>query len=276
MTTLSRFSSPALLIGTAVLAVSTALPNSALATPNNRALTAPNNPAPVSSTGSATTTTTIAPSASYSFEALFNPIYESDSTENTGASAAVNFNFLQIGDNIQLDLTLKNTTNGSLGLKATEATLVGLAFDAPMLWDLSLKTPGGSFTKLWKDVDLNPFGTFSYGISPERNSFAGGNANTGLTVGQQTLMSFNLNGKDLTAKSASQQFADLFKSGNASMATRFQQVNAGGGSDKVKGKLMIPENKPPKETVPEPALGIGLLTVAAIASRHKMNRNRNA
>ncbi|MEB3293449.1 MAG: hypothetical protein VKJ24_09830 [Synechococcales bacterium] len=244
------------------MTVSTVFPSSALATKPT-------------STGSASTSTpvTVLPSASYSFDALFNPTY--GSTENTGASAAVNFNFLQIGDKIQLDVTLNNTTNGKAGLGATQATLVGLAFDAPTLWDLSLKTPGGSFTKFWEDVDLNPFGTFSYGISPDRNSFGGGNANTGIKVGDAAIkMSFDLKGTGLTAETASKQFTDLFKSGTAQMATRFQQVNAGGGSDKVKGQLMIAEVPPPKKKVPEPALGVGLLTIATIAARKTLKQQK--
>jgi hypothetical protein len=38
------------------------------------------------------------------------------STENTGSSALLNFNFVQQGSNVLLNLGIKNTTNGSLGV----------------------------------------------------------------------------------------------------------------------------------------------------------------
>lgn len=239
------------------------------------------------SSGSSSTSTTPSnsasqqPTASYSFSAIVGPQY--GSTENTGASANLTFSFLQFGNTLRLDLGIKNTTNGSSGLGATQATLVGLAFDAPSIFNLTsanYSANGSSLSQFWVNptINANGFGTYSYGISTPRNVFDGGNPAGGLTAGQSTTVSFDLSSLGLTAKDASTQFANfLSSSSNGGIAARFQQVNAGGGSDKVKGKLQIQVIPPAPKKVPEPAMGLGLLAVGAtMALRRKAIAARNA
>ncbi|MBD2355300.1 PEP-CTERM sorting domain-containing protein [Tolypothrix sp. FACHB-123] len=173
------------------------------------------------------------------------------STENTGSTALLDFNFSQFAaQQVKLNLDITNTTNGSTGLGATQSTLVGLAFDAdnfdpgaPVAFNNY--DPGTSgFTKLWvKGIDtpsLQPYGDFDVAISPPRESFNGGNAQDGLTAGQSTTVSF-LFTTSLTANQLSDAVENGFINKAFRIAGRFQQVNAGGGSDKVLGGEPVPE-----------------------------------
>src|SRR5689334_6072055 len=54
----------------------------------------------------------------------YSPVY--GSTENTGASARATFSFSDVSGDVLLTIGITNTTNGTLGLGATQATLVGL------------------------------------------------------------------------------------------------------------------------------------------------------
>jgi hypothetical protein len=170
----------------------------------------------------------------------FKPVY--GSTENTGASASAIFTFTDVGSDVRIDLSLSNTTDGSLGLGATQATLVGLAFDLPTFTAISYNSNSTAFSQLWTEVSLPPYGTFSVGISPPRNSFAGGNPQSGLTA-LNTLSTVSFTA-DTTLSAAAFEAAFLAghsASGLMDAAARFQQVNAGGGSDKVKGGTAVPE-----------------------------------
>ena len=193
---------------------------------------------------------TIATAANATVTLEFNPAW--GSTENTGASATAAFSFSDVGNDVLIDLVLTNTTNGTLGLGATQATLVGIAFDLPTYTSLSYNNGGTAFTKLWTNVSAPPMGVFDQGISTPRNTFNGGNGNSGLTA-LQTLgtVQFTVN-TTLTAA----QFESAFSSGHLvggdlNAMARFQQVNAGGGSDKVFGGNPPPPVLPPG--VPEPA-----------------------
>ncbi|MGI0486323.1 hypothetical protein ACN4EK_12855 [Pantanalinema rosaneae CENA516] len=187
------------------------------------------------------------------FTISFNPQF--GSTENTGATADLNFNFVQEANNlVRLNLNLTNTTNGTVGLGATSATLVGFAFDVVSGVTFNSFSAGSSnFTKSWQNVALQPFGTFDLGVSTPRNSFAGGNANNGLTAGQTTMVSFLLN-SSLSAAQVESDFLAGFTNGTLGAVARFQQVNAGGGSDKVLGG--VTSNS---EAVPEPATILGAI-----------------
>lgn len=188
----------------------------------------------------------------------------------------MNFSFAQQGDNVLLNLDMTNTTNGKLGLGATASTLVGVAFDMPSFLNFSLTPSGSNFTQLWKNVNLSPtnqFGTYSAGISTPRNSFEGGNANGGLKAGESTTVSFLLSGGKLNVKDVQNSFLTGFSSGSFKVAGRFQQVNAGGGSDKVVGKIQIPETPKPKK-VPEPGLGLGLVVVGSGALYRNIRRRK--
>ncbi|QZZ19723.1 PEP-CTERM sorting domain-containing protein [Leptothermofonsia sichuanensis E412] len=195
------------------------------------------------------------------------------STENTGAATLLDFTFTQSGNNVLLNLGISNTTNGSVGLGATQATLVGVAFDlisGVTLSAVNYNAGSSGFTKFWKDAALNPFGTFDVGISPNRQTFAGGNPQTGLTAGQTTLVSFLLTGSNLDAATVESSFLRGFSDGSLQVAARFQQVNAGGGSDKVLGGVI---ESGPSEAVPEPTTILGVAAAGTfLISRKKLQR----
>lgn len=203
------------------------------------------------------------------FTISFDPQF--GSTENTGATADLDFNFVQEGSAVRLNLNLVNTTNGSVGLGATSATLVGFAFDLASSATFNSFNAGTSnFTQYWEDARLNPFGTFDLGVSTPRNSFAGGNANSGLTAGQTTMVSFLLN-SSLSAAQVENDFLNGFTSGALSAVARFQQVNAGGGSDKVLGGVTN------SEAVPEPATILGVIAAGgALLGGKKLKQKADA
>ncbi|MBD2198200.1 MULTISPECIES: cistern family PEP-CTERM protein [Calothrix] len=205
------------------------------------------------------------------------------STEKTGASALLDFNFSQFADNqVKLNLDITNTTDGTKGdFKATEATLVGLAFDADNFdpgapVGFNSYNPGTSgFTKLWvKGIDtpsLPPYGDFDVAISPPRNTFAGGNPQDGLTAGQFTTVSF-LFDTSLSADELSDALENGFLNQAFRIAGRFQQVNAGGGSDKVLGGIVKGG-----EPVPEPTtIAASLLALGGLGLFKKKFQHKQA
>lgn len=215
---------------------------------------------------------TIASSAflpAQAFSLFLDP--EFGSTENTGSKAQLDFNFVQSGNDVLLNLGITNATNGTGGLKATQATLVGLAFDlTPNLKVASYSAGDSGFTKLWSNAELNPYGSFTVGISPQRNSFAGGNPRDGLGAGSSTNVSFRLTGQGLKAAEVEQTIYAGINSGSLRAVGRFQQVNAGGGSDKVLGGVR-PDPEPTPTEVPEPstALALGLFALRAIGATNR-------
>ncbi len=204
------------------------------------------------------------------------------STESTGASALLDFNFVQDGSNVKLNLGIKNTTNGSLGLGATQATLVGVGFDLPSLISSFTYNAGNStFTSLYRNAALNPFGTCDVGSrSAGSGNFSGGNPTQGLTAGQSTMVSFLFSGSNLTASSVENSFLSGIKNGSLDVVGRFQQVNAGGGSDKVIGSL-VPEPSGSgggnSAAAPEPTTMLGMMAAGgAILGRKRLQRKKEA
>jgi hypothetical protein len=196
------------------------------------------------------------------------------STENTGASASLDFNFSQSGVDTFLELGIRNTTDGSLGLGATQATLVGVGFELPtpapsFTYDPLLST----FTQTYfnQNATLQPYGTFDIGIRSNSNgngTFAGGNPQQGLTAGQSTTVRFTFANQN--AANLATSFQTLFANStnaNPLIVGRFQQVNAGGGSDKVVGGLT-------PEAVPSPPIVLGMLTAGAFGSAMKWRQKR--
>jgi hypothetical protein len=199
------------------------------------------------------------------------------STENTGATTLLDFTFTQSGNNVLLNLGINNTTNGTVGLGATQATLVGVAFDlisGVSLSAVNYDAGSSGFTKFWNNAALNPFDTFDVGISPNRQSFAGGNPKDGLTAGQTTLVSFLLTGNNLNAATVESSFLSGFSNGSLQVAARFQQVNAGGGSDKVLGGVI--ETGTPSEAVPEPTTILGVAAAGTFLMGRKKLQRQNA
>lgn len=214
---------------------------------------------------------TLAANPAQAFSLSINPQF--GSTENTGSTANLDFSFVQSGADVLLNLGIKNTTNGTVGLGATQSTLVGVALDllGGGVTSYSYNAMGSSFTNTYKNVSIpGSFGNtaFDFGIRSAGNgNFVGGNPQQGLTAGQSTLVSFLLKGSgSLSAANVESSFLSRFSSGAMSVAGRFQQVNAGGGSDKVLGGVVEtpPSNEPPAEAVPEPTTMMGLATAGAL------------
>ncbi|MBM0745043.1 hypothetical protein JOY44_26355 (plasmid) [Phormidium sp. CLA17] len=138
------------------------------------------------------------------------------------------------------------------------------------------------------EAALNPFGTFDVGIrSAGPGTFAGGNPQTGLTAGNSTLVSFIFSGTGLTASLVENSFLSGIKNDSLNIVGRFQQVNAGGGSDKVLGGLVSGISSAPEVTpisvgensaaAPEPMTILGAIAAgSAILGRKKLQRKANA
>lgn len=216
----------------------------------------------------ASSTFTAAPAQAFSL--YINPIY--GSTENTGATALLDFKFVDTVQGVLLQLGIKNTTNGSAGRGATSATLVGVAFD--LLSGVSAPQsgykPGSStFTKYYTNPSipgLNNNKPFTVGIrSAGSGNFVGGNPTAGLTANQSTSVSFLLNGVTGTAAQVEQAFLQGFKDGTLKAAARFQQVEApgiSGGSDKVMAG------------VPEPTTIGGLLLGGCLLAKWRSRKQQ--
>lgn len=199
--------------------------------------------------GVAIASSVLAPTAAEAFTISFGANSASSNTPATGASADVDFSFSQSGSDVLLNLNILNTTGQTtFGAGATQATLVGLGFD--LIGDITSYTydaMSSPFTKLYGDpfltsetvqgsATLEPFGTFDVGIrSAGPGNFTGGNPTQGLTAGQSTTVSFLLSGMNLIDSQVENDFFTGFTSGALEVATRFQQVNAGEGSDKLLG-----------------------------------------
>ncbi len=199
---------------------------------------------------------------------------ENGSTENTGASALLDFDFADAVGGVLLNRSINNTTDGSKGLGATQATLVGVGFDLLSGMSAEYNANGSSFTKLYQNAALQPYGTFDIGIrSAGSGNFAGGNPQGGLKAGESTVVSFLLKGVQGNATSIESAFLSGFTSGSLNVVGRFQQVNAGGGSDKVLGSVQ----QPPSTEVPEPAtMGALALVGGGILSARRRRTKENA
>ncbi len=201
---------------------------------------------------------------------------EFGSTENTGSTAILNFNFVQQDADVLLELGITNTTNGSVGLGATQSGLVGVGFDLPTLINsYTYNSLYSNFTRSYGDSSLTtqtlintatvePYGTFDVGIRTQGGgagtgtggrTFAGGtNPESGLTPSKSASVSFLLSGNNLNAASVESAFLNGFKDKNLKAVGRFAQINADSVGDTVLGG--IPDGKP--QAVPEPASWVSL------------------
>ncbi|MBE9067545.1 hypothetical protein IQ260_12835 [Leptolyngbya cf. ectocarpi LEGE 11479] len=204
----------------------------------------------------------------------FDSTSQSSNSPATGASASIEFNFNDLSaDQIQIDLSITNTTgqldSGLFGAGATSSKLTGIAFDLFDGLNIVSRSTNGKLDTWLNDVDFNPFsnsvGDFTIALA-DNNNFTGGNANGAVATGETSTASFVITGFEANTSSTElqEQFRQAFENQQLDIAARFQQVNAGGGSDKllggsVSGGILPPE--PPSEEpaqVPEPGLMLGM------------------
>jgi len=207
--------------------------------------------------GVAITSSVLAPSSAQAFSISFGSTSTSSNSLATGASANVDFNFSQAGNNVLLNLNLLNTTGQipSFGAKATQSTLMGITFDLMEGLNVVANSYVGSsfFSNLVDNVSFKPFsnsgGNFDVGIA-HNDKFEGGNTHGGLTQGLSSSVSFLLSGTNLVANNLENAFLTGFQDGTLRIASRFQAVNAGAGSDKLLGGILKPTVVVPPAVVP--------------------------
>ena len=173
-----------------------------------------------------------------SFTLNFGASSESSNAQATGASATVQFTAVDEGGDVRLTMVLSNTTGATtFGAGATESVFTGFAFDVIDGVSILSSSLATSFDTLLTNVSFTPFsnrseiGAFDFGLA-DNNSFEGGNANMALGAGGTETVSFLLD-TDLDALTLLTTYLAAFISGDADAAVRFQQANAGEGSDKL-------------------------------------------
>lgn len=219
------------------------------------------------------------------FSLNFDSTSQSSNNPATGAAATIDFGFADAGAGVvNLTLGIKNTTGETnFGAGATSSRLTAVLFD--LVPNVSYQAGSYSGTSFFPNVvgqtsgrpserqdilnpllndSLNPFGTFDVAISNDDN-IEGGNANNALlpTDGTTTL-SLNLLTGSLNAAALETAFLNGFSDGSLRFAARFQQVNAGAGSDKLLGGTVVREAE-----VPEPLTILGVGTAVAFGGAFK-------
>ena len=241
--------------------------------------------------GIGASTVLAATSPANAFTYKFGTDSDSSNSTATGAAATVKFDFQDLGnDQVQIDLQIKNTTGEeNFGSGATTSKLTGVAFDMFDGVSLVSSNLGNELDTLLTNVSFTPFsntvGNFDFALA-DNNNFAGGNANGALAQGlanNVSLVYSGLNGESVDA--FRNRFEAAVKSEDLNIAVRFQQVNAGAGSDKLLGGKIVggnPAPEPPSETVsvPEPSslFGLGLLagSVLILGTRNRSQRQNSS
>lgn len=242
--------------------------------------------------GISTVLATTVPASAFTYK--FGSDSQSSNSSATGAAATVKFDFQDLGNaQVQIDLQIKNTTGEeTFGSGATTSKLTGLAFD--MFDELSLASSnlGAELDTLLTNVSFQPFsntvGSFDFALA-DNNNFEGGNANNALAQGltnNVSLVYSGLNGESV--EEFRNRFEAAVKAKDLHIAARFQQVNAGAGSDKLLGGKLIsvnpdpaPDPDPTNEPVqtPEPGnlIGFGLLAGSTfILGKRKCSQKQNS
>lgn len=212
------------------------------------------------------------PAQAFTFS--FSSSSQSSNPQATGASALLTFDFSEVVGNsnaIKVDLKIENTTGDSIfGAGATTSKLTGIALDLlPGLTVNPTSFVGDQYldTFLTK-VNFTPFsnsaGNFSIGIA-DNNNFEGGQATDALPQGATSQISFVVAGftPGKTAAELEAEFLTAYSdtTDGVDIAARFQQVNAGAGSDKLLGGTPGDDDE---VTVPEPATVLGLSLIGGV------------
>ncbi|MEG3926936.1 PEP-CTERM sorting domain-containing protein [Microcoleus sp. D3_18a_C4] len=197
------------------------------------------------------------------------PEYGTTNGIGTGATATLDFNFVQSGADLLLNLGITNTTGTKTTAGgATDSSLVGVAFDVLSGVSASVQsTSGSSFTSFWQNVEISGLQKdgFDYGISTPRQEFEGGKVKGGLYKNESTLVSFLLTGSSLSAAQAESAFLTGFQNGTLKAGVRFQDVSGSrvGDSDKVMaGVSADAEPVPEPTTIAGMVMGLGSLVAA--------------
>lgn len=214
------------------------------------------------------------------FSVVFGENSESSNNTATGASALVDFMFSDVSGGVQLTANITNTTGDSIfGAGATTSKLTGIAFDivSGVGADTNSFNSPAFLDTLLRNVDFKPFsnrsnvGDFDIAFA-DNNNFEGGNANGALSQGNSTLASILLT-TGLGASAVEQAFFNGFSDGSLNFAARFQQVNAGAGSDKLLGGTINGGTTDP-EPVPEPFTILGSATALGMGTLLKRKANK--
>jgi hypothetical protein len=239
----------------------------------------------------------VAANAAQALTLNFDSTSTSTNDPATGASAQVDFDFVDVAGGVQLDLTLLNTTgklDDSFGSGATDSEFVAFGFDvSESISSYTYDSLSSPFTRLFGDASLNPTvegsavisgaggsNVFDIGIRVANakgnltaGGFQGGSPSGGLNSGESAQVSFFLNTTD-NAQAVEQAFANLFNGEEFRAVARFQNVNAGEGSDKLLVNRI--SNGDPDDngdvSVPEPGTLAGLALIGgslAAARRRK-------
>lgn len=214
----------------------------------------------------------------------------------TGASAQVDFDFVDREEGgVQLDLTLLNTTgqlDSPFGEEATDSEFVAFGFDvSDSISSYTYDSLSSPFTRLFGDSGLTSDtvegsavisgaggqNIFDIGIRVAGSgTFGGGKPDGGLNPGESAQVRFILDTSD-NAKAVEQAFANLFNGEEFRAVARFQSVGGTdfeGASDKLLVNR-IPNGEPDDNgdvSVPEPGTLAGLALIGgslAAARRRK-------
>ncbi|MEP6065647.1 MAG: VPLPA-CTERM sorting domain-containing protein [Paracoccaceae bacterium] len=210
--------------------------------------------------------------ASISSAATFSLIFgdgtvASSNATPTGSSATIGFDFSDLMGDVRLTLTIDNDTDDTnFGAGASEGTLTAFGFDVVAGAIFDSFTGGANLDTLIQDDGFNSNAPgvnkaqFDL-VAADNSNFLGGNANNALPEGQIDTVLFDFETL-LSATDLAAQFEAGFADGTLKAGLRFQQVNAGSGSDQL---VFIPpvNNNPPPSPVPLPA-GVPLLLTGLV------------
>lgn len=169
----------------------------------------------------------------------------------SGAAGEVDMTFSDAGGQVRVSAIVRNTTGMiSFGAGATKGKLTGFGFDLlPGVAFAGTFTSGSFLDETLLNAAFNPFGSLDLAFADNSN-FLGGNPKKALPEGRQDSFAFALAlGAFGDAAALEAAFQNAFASGTLDAGLRFQQVNAGAGSDKL---LLAPQ----VSAVPLPAAGL--------------------